>query len=88
MNVRRSESHAAGSDDDGRRLGHRGGLLAQPRALATPAEVADFLQVPVKTLYQWRYEGKGPRACRVGRHLRYRWQDVELWLATTVGGAR
>jgi excisionase family DNA binding protein len=51
--------------------------------MATPAEVADFLQVPVKSLYQWRYQGSGPRAHRVGRHLRYRWEDVEDWLTTT-----
>ena len=51
--------------------------------MATPAEVADFLQVPVKSLYQWRYQGHGPRAHRVGRHLRYRWEDVEDWLTTT-----
>jgi excisionase family DNA binding protein len=50
--------------------------------LATPIEVAVYLQVPVKTLYAWRYEGKGPRAHRVGRHLRYRWEDVEAWLAS------
>ena len=53
--------------------------------MATPADVADYLQVPVKTLYQWRYQGKGPRAYRVGRHLRYRWEDVEAWLASRAG---
>jgi excisionase family DNA binding protein len=52
------------------------------RRLATPAELADYLQVPLKTLYQWRYHGKGPRAHRVGRHLRHRWEDVEIWLAS------
>lgn len=63
-------------------------VTAQRCRMATPAELANFLQVPVKSLYQWRYEGKGPHAYRVGRHLRYRWEDVESWLATTVGGAR
>jgi hypothetical protein len=24
-----------------------------------------------QTLYQWRYRRTGPRACRVGRYLRY-----------------
>jgi hypothetical protein len=43
-------------------------------------------RVPVKSLYQWRYQGHGPRAHRVGRHLRYRWEDVEAWLATTAEG--
>jgi len=31
----------------------------------------------VKTLYTWRYKRVGPRGHRVGRHLRYRWEDVE-----------
>jgi hypothetical protein len=40
-----------------------------------------YLQVPVKTLYTWRYkDGSSP----VGRHLRYRWEDVEDWLASTM----
>jgi excisionase family DNA binding protein len=52
------------------------------RRLATPTEVAAYLQVPVKTLYTWRYKRQGPRAHRVGRHLRYRWEDVEAWLAS------
>jgi excisionase family DNA binding protein len=52
------------------------------RRLATPSEVASYLQVPVKTLYTWRYKRVGPRAHRVGRHLRYRWEDVEAWLAS------
>jgi predicted site-specific integrase-resolvase len=45
--------------------------------LATLAEVAAFLQVPAKTLHRWRSIGEGPRALKVGRHLRYRWRDVE-----------
>jgi excisionase family DNA binding protein len=52
--------------------------------LATPAELAAYLGVPVKTLYQWKYRGTGPRVHKVGRHLRYRWQDVDAWLNTQV----
>jgi excisionase family DNA binding protein len=44
--------------------------------------VASYLQVPVKTLYTWRYKRVGPKAHRVGRHLRYRWEDVEAWLSS------
>lgn len=47
---------------------------------ATAAEVAEYLQVPVSTLHIWRTRKTGPRASRVGRHLRYRWSDVERWL--------
>lgn len=57
---------------------------------ATAAEVAEHLQVPIATLYVWRTRDKGPRASRVGRHLRYRWADVESWLdrqAKTCEGA-
>ena len=32
-------------------------------------EVAEFLGIPVATLYQWRHKGAGPDAYRVGRHL-------------------
>lgn len=52
----------------------------QSLPLATIGEVAAFLRIPSRTLYQWRYRGKGPPAYRVGRHLRFRWLDVEAWL--------
>lgn len=48
--------------------------------LLTTADVAAYLQVPVATLYQWRLHGDGPRAAKVGRHLRYRQADVDAWL--------
>lgn len=43
-------------------------------------ELAAYLEVPVKTLYAWRYRRAGPPAFRVGRHLRYRWSDVQGWI--------
>jgi predicted DNA-binding transcriptional regulator AlpA len=49
-------------------------------ALLSPESVAAFLSIPVKTLYQWRYKGVGPRGLRIGRHLRYLPADVEAWL--------
>ncbi|MEV4810272.1 helix-turn-helix transcriptional regulator [Micromonospora avicenniae] len=48
--------------------------------LWTVQDVAAFLGVPVGTLYQWRYRRTGPRAARVGRHLRYDPADVRAWL--------
>jgi predicted DNA-binding transcriptional regulator AlpA len=47
--------------------------------LWTPKEVSHFLGVPVATLHQWRYLGTGPKAARVGRHLRYLPADVLDW---------
>lgn len=43
-------------------------------------EVARRLDIPKKTLYMWRYHGKGPTSHRLGRHLRYRWSDVLEWI--------
>jgi excisionase family DNA binding protein len=50
------------------------------RRLLSADEVAEFLGVPVRTLYQWRYKGAGPVGVRVGRHLRYRVTDIEAWI--------
>ena len=43
-------------------------------------QLADYLDVPVKTLYAWRYRREGPPAFRVGRHLRYRRTDIQRWI--------
>jgi predicted DNA-binding transcriptional regulator AlpA len=43
-------------------------------------ELSAYLDVPVATLYGWRYRREGPPGFRVGRHLRYRWSDVERWV--------
>lgn len=48
--------------------------------LLTPTEVAEWLQVPVATLYGWRHRREGPKAMPVGRHLRYARAEVERWL--------
>lgn len=48
--------------------------------LMNPQDVSTYLGVPVVTLYGWRSRGDGPRAMRVGRHLRYRRSDIDKWL--------
>jgi excisionase family DNA binding protein len=48
--------------------------------LMTIEEVASYMQVPVKTLYDWRHRSIGPRGMRVGRYVRYRRDDVDAWL--------
>lgn len=48
--------------------------------LLSAEEVAEFLGIPVATLYQWRHKGCGPDAYRVGRHLRYDPSTVRAWL--------
>jgi excisionase family DNA binding protein len=53
----------------------------------TTIELADYLQVPVATVYQWSSRGIGPRQIRVGRHLRFRMADVQAWLDARASGA-
>lgn len=55
--------------------------MAQTDELWTPAQVAEYLQIPIRTLHQWRYMNVGPRAAKVGRHLRYRKSDLDAYLA-------
>lgn len=47
--------------------------------LWSTADVSDFLGIPVGTLYQWRHRGYGPKGTRVGRHIRFRPDDVMEW---------
>ena len=48
--------------------------------LWTADQVADFLVVPLATLYGWNSRGAAPRRVKVGKHVRYRRADVEAWL--------
>lgn len=55
--------------------------LPMPARLWSAQETADFLGIPVSTLYYWSYRGEGgPRLYRVGRNLRYDPADVLAWL--------
>lgn len=47
-------------------------------------DVSDHLGIPVGTLYRWRKVGTGPKAIKVGRHLRYDPVEVRRWLDTLV----
>jgi len=55
--------------------------------LWTPEETAAYLEISKATLYQWRYLGIGPKAGRVGRHLRYDPEDVKAWFRNQQGAA-
>jgi excisionase family DNA binding protein len=52
--------------------------------LLTVEDLAEYLGVPVATLYAWRYHRQGPPGFRVGRHIRYRWADIEEWISLRV----
>ncbi|MCD5419301.1 helix-turn-helix domain-containing protein [Rhodococcus pyridinivorans] len=49
-------------------------------ALATADEVAAYLRTSKQQLATWRYKGSGPRFCKVGRRVMYRWTHVDDWL--------
>jgi len=48
--------------------------------LISAQELAEYLDVPVATIYAWRYRRQGPPGLRVGKHLRYRSIDVNEWI--------
>lgn len=55
------------------------GVSAPPR-LWRVTDTAEFLGVPVSTLYYWSYLGEGgPPILRIGRCLRYEPRAVMAW---------
>lgn len=58
----------------------KAGASAALLPLLSVQELSAVLQVPVQTIYQWRYRGEGPKPIRVGRHLRFDPADVTRWL--------
>jgi excisionase family DNA binding protein len=48
----------------------------------SPKEICAQLQIPEQTFYQWRVKNLGPRAYRIGRHLRVSRTDFNAWLAS------
>ena len=58
-----------------------GESTSRVRRLATRIEVAAYLQVSVKTLYAWRYEGKVLARIELAA-ISGSWDDVEAWLAS------
>ncbi|GAA2124515.1 hypothetical protein GCM10009759_76250 [Kitasatospora saccharophila] len=59
--------------------------------LWTLRELAEYLGVPVQSIYQMNWRGTGPRSFKVGRHRRYHPRDVHQWLearSSDTGSAR
>lgn len=42
-------------------------------------ELAEYLGVPVQTIYDWRLSGRAPRAYKLGKHLRFAVSDIAEW---------
>jgi hypothetical protein len=57
-----------------------------PHALLNERDVADLLDLSVRTLQSWRIRLAGPPFVQVGRAIRYRRRDLIAWIdANTVG---
>ena len=57
-------------------------LSEDPDRLLTYGELAEWVQVPERTVRKWVAEGAGPRVIAIGRHRRIRASDALAWLAT------
>jgi excisionase family DNA binding protein len=66
---------------------HIGGM-GQLDPLLSVRDLAEYLRLPIGTLYAWRCRGQGPSGFRVGRHVRYRQSDVDLWIDAQVAEER
>ncbi|WP_237568692.1 helix-turn-helix transcriptional regulator [Mycolicibacterium lacusdiani] len=58
--------------------------VSERERLATPADVAAYLQTSVDGLSQLRYRRQGPPFVKVGQRVLYRWSDVHSWVADRV----
>lgn len=54
--------------------------------LLSVAELSDYLGIPVATLYDWRVDGVGPQAVKLGRALRYPESCVRAWIEEKLRG--
>jgi excisionase family DNA binding protein len=48
--------------------------------LLSMEDLAEYLGVPIATIYDWRVDGKGPCGVRVGRHVKFTQRDVLAWI--------
>jgi excisionase family DNA binding protein len=45
-------------------------------------DLAEYLGIPVQTIYQWRSKGYGPPGRRIGKHVRFVPEEVRAWVAS------
>jgi len=50
-------------------------------SLGTSKEVAKVVRTTQAYMARMRQEGRGPKYIKIGRAVRYRWSDVDAWLA-------
>lgn len=56
--------------------------VSTPPRYLSMRDLAEYLNLPVQTLWKWRKAGKLPQAVRFGRLIRYRLEDIQAWEAS------
>jgi excisionase family DNA binding protein len=46
----------------------------------TYPQIADLLNIPLRTLYLYKKEGKAPTTVKVGRHFRVSEEALAVWI--------
>ncbi len=52
--------------------------------LLTTTEAANYLSLKPSTLEVWRFYGKGPVFLKIGRAVRYRLNDLDAYIESSV----
>ena len=60
--------------------------LPDAPGLINEHEVAKFLQLSVASVRRWRLFRTGPQYLKIGAAVRYRREDVEVWLSSCSAG--
>ncbi|MBW9110174.1 helix-turn-helix transcriptional regulator [Microbacterium ureisolvens] len=71
-------AHVVAMSEDNQSKFGSGGAASR---LLTTEEVAEYLQIPARTIEDWRHRGYGPKYARMGKRVRYRQAAVDAWLA-------
>ncbi|WP_259919169.1 AlpA family transcriptional regulator [Jannaschia sp. M317] len=53
-----------------------------PNQMLTEVQVADLVCQSVRTLQKWRVTGQGPAFYKLGQSVRYRYAEVQGWVAS------
>lgn len=51
------------------------------RPMMTIKELAEYVGVPVATVYRWNTRRSGPTPIKIGRHVRYHHAEVDRWIS-------
>lgn len=82
--MRKNLNHVPPSNSSGSSPGIIPGTSPAPEPILTLEEVAAGLKLKPQTIYELTRRRKGSRALpsfRVGKFLRFRWSEIEKWIA-------